>query len=52
MKLFSFLLVGSFKKYKAIEAKVVAKALIVLSQTIKEGVNILKSDELQALGKF
>lgn len=50
MKLFSFIFIGGIKKYKAIEAKVVAKAMIELSKNQK-GLLIAESDKLQEVGK-
>jgi uncharacterized protein YbjT (DUF2867 family) len=51
MKLFSFLFIGKFKKYKAIEASVVAKAMVKLSKLELSGTKIFHSDGLQQLGK-
>ncbi len=51
MKAFSFLLIGSLKKYKAIESKTVAKALFAIAQQNKSGYTIYESDEIQEIGK-
>lgn len=51
MKALGFLFIGKLKKYKAIEAKVVAKAMIALSKTELEGVSVFESNRLQELGK-
>lgn len=50
MKFFSFVFVGKLKKYKAIEAKVVAKAMIKLVDCVDTMERIVESDELQKLG--
>lgn len=46
-----FLFIGGLKKYKAIEAAVVAKAMVKLSQSELPGFNIFESDRLQEIGK-
>ena len=51
MKVFSFLLIGSLKKYKPIHGDTVAKALFTLAQQEKKGFAIYESDALQQLGK-
>lgn len=59
MKTLSFTFIGKFKPYKAIEAKTVAKAMLVLSKkrsnktepSQKCNVNIVLSDKLQQLGR-
>lgn len=51
MKVFSFLLIGSLKKYKPIHGDTVAKALFSLAQQEKKGFAIYESDALQQLGK-
>jgi uncharacterized protein YbjT (DUF2867 family) len=43
-------LLGPLRKYRAIEAEVVAKAMLALARSGRKGVNILESDEIQALG--
>ena len=50
MKTFSFLLIGSLKKYKPIHGDTVAKALFALAQKNKTGFEIYESDKLQQLG--
>jgi uncharacterized protein YbjT (DUF2867 family) len=52
MKGLGFLFVGGLKKYKAIEAGVVAKAMIELSKTDLEDTVVFESDRLQDLGKM
>ncbi len=47
MQIFSFLFFGKLKKYKAIEASDVAKAIVNLSKAIKDEVKIVESDELK-----
>lgn len=49
-KLFSVLMIGSWKKYKGIEAEDVAKAMIHLS--ISKQYGIFESDQLQELSKM
>jgi len=51
MKALGFLFIGKLKKYKAIEAAVVAKAMIALSKINLEDVSVFESDRLQVLGK-
>jgi uncharacterized protein YbjT (DUF2867 family) len=51
MKSLSFMFIGKLKKYKAIEAHVVAKAMIALSKTDLEDAVVFESDRLQQLGK-
>lgn len=48
---FSFLLLGSLKKYRPIESSTVAKALYRLAQSKVKGYTIYESDELQNIGK-
>jgi uncharacterized protein YbjT (DUF2867 family) len=50
MKPISFLFIGKFKKYKAIEATIVAKAMIQLSKSDLPSVSIMQSDKLQKIG--
>ncbi|MEX0813084.1 MAG: NAD(P)H-binding protein [Chitinophagales bacterium] len=50
MKLAAPFMLGSLKKYKAIEAKTVAKAMLRIANSEKEGFNIYESDALQKLG--
>jgi hypothetical protein len=50
MKIFSFLFIGNLKKYKAIEAKTVAAAMLYAAKRNSEGINIFESDEIQKLG--
>lgn len=51
LKLFSFLLVGKFKKYRAIKASNVAIAMVLAAQTEDRGVRIFESDEIEGLNK-
>lgn len=51
MKGLGFLFLGKLKKYKAIEASVVAKAMISLAKTDLEDVAVFESDRLQKLGR-
>lgn len=46
----SLFLIGPFKKYKAIEAKTVAKAMVEIALQNKPGFAIYPSDELQTIG--
>jgi uncharacterized protein YbjT (DUF2867 family) len=48
---FSFLLLGSLKKYLPIESSTVARALYLLAQSNVKGYIIYESDELQNIGK-
>ncbi len=49
IKLFSFLLIGNLKKYKAIESKDVAKAMFHIAQQNYKGFHIIESDEIQQI---
>lgn len=51
MKLFSFAFIGKLKKYKAIEASAVAKAMIRLSKMKIKGSAVFLSDELQQIAE-
>lgn len=51
MRSLGFLFIGKLKKYKAIEASVVAKAMITLSKANLEETAVFESDRLQKLGK-
>jgi uncharacterized protein YbjT (DUF2867 family) len=50
-KFISPLLFGSLRKYRAIEALIIAKAMIKLASTSNQGVHIIESDELERLGR-
>ena len=50
MKTLSFLFVGNLKKYKPIESKTVAKALLKIAQTNNKGFKIYESDAIQKIG--
>ena len=50
MKTLSLLFVGNLKKYKPIESKTVAKALLKIAQTNNEGFKIYESDAIQKIG--
>lgn len=52
MKAFSFLLIGSLKKYKAIESKTVAKALFAIAQQNKSGFTIYESNAIVEIGNI
>jgi uncharacterized protein YbjT (DUF2867 family) len=51
MKLFSFVFIGKLKKYKAIQASAVAKAMIRLSNMDIKGSAVFLSDELQQIAE-
>jgi uncharacterized protein YbjT (DUF2867 family) len=51
MKALGFIFIGKLKKYKAIKAEVVARAMIALSKAGLEGTSVFESDRLQELGK-
>lgn len=51
MQLLSFMFIGSLKKYKAIHASVVAKAMVKCSLLFNEKKKVVLSDELSMLGK-
>lgn len=50
LPILSLFLIGPFKKYKAIEAKTVAKAMVNIALQNKPGFTIYPSDELQTIG--
>ena len=50
MKSLSFLFLGNLKKYKPIEGKTVAKALLKIAQTNNKGFKIYESDAIQEIG--
>jgi hypothetical protein len=49
-KAFSFFLIGSLRKYRAIEARTVAAAMIEIAKMKMQGVNVYESDGIQAIG--
>ncbi len=51
MKLVEPLLIGGLKKYKAIHAETVAKAMIKIALEEKQGTHVYISDELAEIGK-
>ena len=50
MKTLSFLFLGNLKKYKPIEGKTVAKALLKIAKTNNIGFKIYESDAIQEIG--
>ncbi|WP_395052410.1 NAD(P)H-binding protein [Flavobacterium sp.] len=50
-KLFPFVFIGSLKKYKPIEAKTVANAMIKIALQNNSGFRIYQSDELEEISK-
>ena len=50
MKTLSFLFLGNLKKYKPIEGKTVAKALLKIAQINNTGFKIYESDVIQEIG--
>lgn len=51
MKAFSFVFQGNLKKYKPIEGKTVAKALLKIAQKNVKGFKIYESDVMQEIGQ-
>ena len=49
MKTLSFMFLGNLKKYKAIEAKTVAKAMLAIAQQNNSGFKIYESDVIQEI---
>jgi uncharacterized protein YbjT (DUF2867 family) len=49
MKLFSILLIGNLKKYKAIQSEAVAKAMFIIAQKNHKGFHIIESDSIQKI---
>lgn len=52
MKVFRFILFGKLKKYRAIEASDVARAMVILAKESKKGVIKIESDQIQELAQF
>jgi len=50
MKTLSFLFLGNLKKYKPIESKTVAKALLKMAQINNTGFKVYESDAIQEIG--
>ena len=50
MKTFSFLFIGKLKKYRPIESKTVAKALLAIAKKNSKGFKIYESDVIQQIG--
>ncbi|MCP4757311.1 MAG: hypothetical protein GY866_41140 [Proteobacteria bacterium] len=48
-KLFSLVMAGPLKKYRAIEAKTIAFSMIQTAKTNREGVHTLESDRIQSV---
>jgi uncharacterized protein YbjT (DUF2867 family) len=46
----SFLMVGKWKKYRAIEADVVARAMVTAARQGRSGLNVYESDTIQEMG--
>ena len=54
MNIFSalgFFMIGKFKKYRGIDALIVAKAMIILSKKRESGVHFVESDQILEIGK-
>ncbi len=51
MKSLSFMLVSSIRKYRAIHAQAVAKAMVAVAKQRRTGVNIYESDHIQQLSQ-
>jgi uncharacterized protein YbjT (DUF2867 family) len=49
MRGLSVLMAGPLKKYKPIDAKVVAHAMVLVAQETRSGVNVYESDRIQAI---
>ncbi|WP_395049705.1 oxidoreductase [Flavobacterium sp.] len=49
VKLFSILLIGNLKKYKAIQSEAVAKAMFITAQKNYKGFHIIESDSIQEI---
>ena len=49
-KALSFFLIGRLRKYRAIEARTVAAAMIKIAKAQIQGVNVYESDRIQAIG--
>jgi uncharacterized protein YbjT (DUF2867 family) len=47
LKTIKFLLIGNFKKYRAISAETVARSMIEMAKVDLKGVNIFESDQIQ-----
>ena len=51
MRTFAFIFIGTLKKYKPIQSKTVAKAMLTLGQKNNLGFKIYESDVIQEIGK-
>ena len=51
-KAFSFFLIGSLRKYRAIEARTVAAAMIEIAKAKTQGVNVYESDRIQKINSM
>ena len=51
-KALSFLLLGPLRKYRAIEARTVAAAMLRVAKSSAQGVTIYESDRIQEIGRF
>lgn len=51
LKVLSFLLIGPLRKYRPIEARTVAAAMIKIAKSQTQGLKIYESDQIQELGK-
>lgn len=49
MKSLSVLMIGPLKRYRPIEAKTVAHAMVLVAQDMRPGINFYESDRIQAL---
>jgi uncharacterized protein YbjT (DUF2867 family) len=50
MKAISVLMAGPLRKYRPIEAKTVARAMVLAAREMKTGIRVYESDQIQALG--
>ena len=49
MKTFSFAMSGPFRKYRPIEARAVARAMVSVAKENRSGINVYESDKIQAI---
>jgi len=51
MKAIGFMMIGSLKKYRGIQATTVARAMLYAAQQDVKGTSIFESDIMQQMGK-
>ena len=52
MKMFAFLMIGSWRKYRPIKAEMVAEAMVAAAKANRVGPNIYESDAIRRMGSL